>query len=103
MSYTPQTHEDVIVTSQELLERAQVLYEFVDLFSQYESTPRNYGWTEDLTMNEVHLLAKIDTLVANVDARTGNDLFYLVLRLATKRTVHGIHATGIFKHLASSS
>ena len=61
MSNTPQTHEDVIITSQELLERAQILYEFVDLFSQYESTPRNYGWTEDLTMNEVHLLAKIDS------------------------------------------
>ena len=65
MSNTPQTHEDVIITSQELLERAQILYEFVDLFSQYESTPRNYGWTEDLTMNEVHLLAKIDSAIAH--------------------------------------
>ena len=61
MNSTPLSHEETTVTSQQLLERAQILYEFVDLFSQYESTPRNYGWTENLTMNEVHLLAKIDS------------------------------------------
>lgn len=43
-----------------LLEKANILYEFVDLFSNYERTPRNYDWNEDLSMNDVHLLARID-------------------------------------------
>lgn len=52
--------EPEFISSPDLLKRANVLYEFVDLFTDYETTPRNYGWTEDLTMNEVHLLAKIE-------------------------------------------
>lgn len=49
-----------LISSQELLSKAKILYQFVDLFSDYENTPRNYDWIEDLTMVEVHILAEIE-------------------------------------------
>lgn len=42
-----------------LLEKADLLYHFVDLFSNYENTTRDYGGNNFFTMNEVHLLSAI--------------------------------------------
>lgn len=47
-------------STSELLEKSNVLYEFVDLFSNYENTARDYGAGTLLSMNEVHMLAAID-------------------------------------------
>lgn len=59
---TGNSQETQYISSNELLTRANILYEFVDLFSNYEATPRNYDWNEDLSMNDVHLLARIEQL-----------------------------------------
>ena len=48
------------ISSQELLEKSQILYEFVDLFSNYENTVRSYSEDGQFSMTEVHLLAAID-------------------------------------------
>lgn len=51
------------MSSKELLKRADILYQFVDLFESYENVARNYCNPEDpvlLTMNEIHLLAMIE-------------------------------------------
>lgn len=42
-----------------LLENADLLYQFVDMFSNYENTVRDYGGDQCFTMNEVHVLAAI--------------------------------------------
>jgi len=42
-----------------LLENADLLYQFVDLFSNYENTVRDYGGNQYFTMNEIHVLAAI--------------------------------------------
>lgn len=52
--------DDSYISSQELLEKSQILYEFVDLFSNYENTARNYSSEDLFSMTEVHLLAAID-------------------------------------------
>ena len=52
--------EQKYISSQELLEKSQILYEFVDLFSCYENTVRNYSEDDFFSMTEVHLLAAID-------------------------------------------
>ena len=46
-------------SSRFLLEKAQILYNFVDLFSSYESMPRDYGTGELFSMTEIHLLNAI--------------------------------------------
>lgn len=46
-------------SSRFLLEKAQILYTFVDLFSSYENTPRDYGTGELFSMTEIHLLNAI--------------------------------------------
>lgn len=51
------------ISSQTLLKRAEILYQFVDLFESYENLSRNYfsiEGSELFTMNEVHLLAAIE-------------------------------------------
>lgn len=47
------------MTSRELLEHAEILYTFVDLFSGYENVPRDYGTGQLFSMTEVHLLNAI--------------------------------------------
>ena len=42
------------------MQKANVIYQFVDLFLQYETTTRDYGGDTLLTMNEVHMLAHIE-------------------------------------------
>jgi Transcriptional regulators len=48
------------ISSQELLNKSNILYEFVDLFLNYENTARDYGSDEFLSMNDVHILSAID-------------------------------------------
>lgn len=48
-------------TSKTLLDKAEILYSFVDLFSSYENTPRDYGTGEFFSMTEIHLLNTIYT------------------------------------------
>jgi len=43
-----------------LLERADSLYLFVNLFSDYEQTHRDYGAGEEMTMTAIHILAAVD-------------------------------------------
>lgn len=57
--------EDIAVNegnflTRELIQKAGIIYTFVDLFSQYETTVRDYGGDNFLTMNEVHILAHIE-------------------------------------------
>lgn len=54
--------ERIYISSTELLEKSQILYEFVDRFSNYETTARHYcNGDEDLfSMTEVHILAMIN-------------------------------------------
>jgi Transcriptional regulators len=52
--------ETSYISSQELLSKSNVLYEFVDLFINYENTARDYGSDELLSMNDVHMLSAID-------------------------------------------
>lgn len=54
--------EKVYISSTELLEKSQILYEFVDRFSNYENTARNYcnGYEDLFSMTEVHILAMIN-------------------------------------------
>ncbi len=47
-------------STEELLSNANVIYEFVDLFSRYETTVRDYGEDNFLSMNEIHLLSHIE-------------------------------------------
>lgn len=47
------------MTSRELLEHAETLYTFVDMFSGYENVPRDYGTGQLFSMTEVHLLNAI--------------------------------------------
>jgi len=49
-----------VASSKELLECANILYEFIDLFSNYENTPRDYGFGNLLSMSEIHILSAID-------------------------------------------
>ena len=49
-----------IITTQDLLEKAEMLYKFVDLFMDYENTPRDYGFGIEMNMAEVHMLSYID-------------------------------------------
>lgn len=46
-------------TEEELLRKADLLYLFVDMFSNYENTVRDYGGNQYFTMNEVHVLSAI--------------------------------------------
>lgn len=50
------------VSSAELLKRANIIYEFIDLFSNYENTPRSYSNDKNtlFSMIEIHTLVKID-------------------------------------------
>lgn len=47
------------INSKELLQKAEILYSFVDLFSLYEDTPRDYGTGELFSMIEIHVLNAI--------------------------------------------
>lgn len=51
-----------VVSTGDLLEKAQILYEFVDRFSAYENTTRDYcdGIGDSFSMAEVHILAIVD-------------------------------------------
>lgn len=49
------------MTSKELLEHAEILYTFVDMFSNYENIPRDYGTGQLFSMTEVHLLNAVYT------------------------------------------
>jgi len=54
--------EDILES--DLLARAEVLYKFVDLFSSYEDTAREYLDSNGMalfTMNEVHFLSSIES------------------------------------------
>lgn len=51
--------EEPNFTSEELLQKAELLYLFVDMFTTYENTVRDYGGNQFFTMNEVHLLSAI--------------------------------------------
>ena len=42
-----------------LMLNAERLYQFVDMFSNYESTVRDYGGNNYFSMNEIHILAAI--------------------------------------------
>lgn len=48
------------ILTYELMEKANIIYDFVDLFTQYENTVRDYGGDNFLTMNEVHMLTYIE-------------------------------------------
>lgn len=48
------------MTSKELLEKSEILYTFVDMFSSYENVSRDYGTGECFSMTEVHILNAID-------------------------------------------
>ncbi|MEY8336884.1 MarR family transcriptional regulator [Lachnospiraceae bacterium 62-35] len=52
--------ENQVILTNELLEKAKILYEFVNLFMDYENTPRTYGFTDNLRMVDVHILSYID-------------------------------------------
>lgn len=47
-------------TSEELLARAEILYKFVALFSDYEHTVRDYGPHDSMSMSEIHILVHIN-------------------------------------------
>lgn len=49
------------ITSSDLLEKAEILYTFVDMFSSYENTPKDYGTGELFSMIEIHVLNAIYT------------------------------------------
>ncbi len=49
-----------IISTGELLDKAKILYEFVNLFMDYENTPRDYGLADDLRMVDVHILSYIN-------------------------------------------
>lgn len=51
--------EELSLEPKNLLEQAELLYQFVDMFSNYENTTRDYGESNFFTMNEVHLLSAI--------------------------------------------
>ena len=51
---------DILWTSEELLSKAETLYEFVDLFTLYKVTERDYGNNTTLSMVEVHIIVAID-------------------------------------------
>lgn len=54
--------DTMYISSTELLEKSQILYEFVDRFSNYENTARNYcdGYEDLFSMTEIHILAMIN-------------------------------------------
>ena len=47
-------------TSEELLSRAEILYKFVALFTDYEQTVRDYGPNDAMSMSEIHILVHIN-------------------------------------------
>ncbi len=47
------------ITSRELLEKSEILYTFVDMFSAYENNPKDYGTGELYSMIEIHILNAI--------------------------------------------
>ena len=51
--------QELSLTPESLLEKAELLYQFVDMFSSYENTVRDYGGNNFFTMNEVHVLSAI--------------------------------------------
>ncbi len=80
-----------IVTTQDLLEKAEMLYKFVDLFSDYENTPRDYGCGIEMNMAEVHMLSYIDanpgitiTKLAQLSRRTKSAISQTVSKLEEK-------------------
>ncbi|MBS7527661.1 MarR family transcriptional regulator [Fusibacter paucivorans] len=48
------------ISVDDLVAKSEILYRFVDLFSDYEDTPRDYGTGAVISMTEVHTLAAID-------------------------------------------
>ena len=52
--------DPIFVTADDLLDRAEILYRFVALFSDYENTVRDYGDACKMTMTEVHTLSAIE-------------------------------------------
>lgn len=51
------------MSSKELLRKAEILYQFIDLFENYENRARNYCSSQEsglFTMNELHLLMEIE-------------------------------------------
>ena len=52
--------EPIVVEVDDLLHRAETLYRFVALFTDYENTVRDYGEKHKMTMTEVHTLVAIE-------------------------------------------
>lgn len=80
-----------IITTQDLLEKAEMLYKFVDLFMDYENTPRDYGCGIEMNMAEVHMLSHIDanpgitiTELAELSRRTKSAVSQIVSKLENK-------------------
>lgn len=51
--------EELDLSPEFLTQNAEQLYKFVDLFSNYENTVRDYGGNNYFSMNEIHILAAI--------------------------------------------
>lgn len=51
---------NTVGSPEELLARAEILYRFVALFSDYENTSREYGAHDVMSMSEIHVLAHIN-------------------------------------------
>lgn len=47
-------------TPEELLSRAEILYKFVALFTDYEHTIRNYSPNDSMSMSDIHILVHIN-------------------------------------------
>lgn len=51
--------EELDLSPDFLTQNAELLYQFVDMFSNYENTARDYGGNNYFTMNEIHVLSAI--------------------------------------------
>ena len=51
--------EELNLSPDFLTQNAELLYQLVDMFSNYENTDRDYGGNNYFTMNEIHVLSAI--------------------------------------------
>lgn len=86
--------EEWIVTTQDLIKRADILYKFVDLFSDYENTLRDYGCGVKMNMAEVHMISAIEsnpgittTDLSELSRRTKGAVSQILSKLESKKYI----------------